>query len=290
MAKQQEILKQEDEIVTTQAVAIAGSPEIDMQITTAKKYPREIDECLVEAEKQATIDEETAASMSYALPRGGKTIEGPSVRLAEIFASAWGNLRAESHILDADNTHVTSEAMCWDLEKNVAIRCQVKRRIVDRRGMRYNADMITTTGNAAASVAFRNAVFKVIPKSYVDKVRRKALAVSVGDAANLTEMRTKAFGAFHRFGVTDEQILETLGRPAIEDVNIDDIGKLRKFFTAIKEDGIDVSTIFKPIESATAKKKREALTEKIKKSKQPDAESDAFEQDDIADSEDDRLF
>lgn len=286
----QEILNQDE---TTHAVVMSGSPEVDVQIATAKRWPRNIKAVMVEAETQACLDEDTAAAMSYALPRGGKTLDGPSVRLAEIFASSWGNLRLDSHILEADATHVTAEAMCWDLEKNVAIRSQVKRPIVDKYGKRYSLDMITTTGNAAASVAFRNAVFRVIPRAYVDNIRRKALAVSLGNASNIVEMRTKAFEAFHRFGVTDAQILETLGKPSIENVDVDDIAKLRGYFTSIKDEGVDWTTIFKPVESSTERKRKADLTAKIKAAKQEHPavkdSSDGFV-DDIDDGEVGELF
>ena len=53
----------------------------------------------------ATIDAEVAGSCFYKLSRGGKTIEGPSVRLAEIVASAWGNLKFGARIIDEPSVH-----------------------------------------------------------------------------------------------------------------------------------------------------------------------------------------
>src|SRR5690348_6841125 len=68
------------------ALSAVDRASIDMQIATAKQYPRSITAALREATELATLDEETAKTMLYALKRGGKVIPGPSVRLAEILA------------------------------------------------------------------------------------------------------------------------------------------------------------------------------------------------------------
>ena len=64
-------------------VAVARA-EIDTQIATARAYPRSLKRFRETATTMATLDEKTAASCFYALPRGGKSIMGPSARLAEI--------------------------------------------------------------------------------------------------------------------------------------------------------------------------------------------------------------
>jgi hypothetical protein len=143
-----------------------------MQIATAKQYPRSITSSLKEAMTLATLDEETAASMFYALPReAAKRSRVPSARLAEIMAYSWGNLRVDADIVAEDKTTVTAMGTCFDLEKNVAVRVRVKRRITDKqRGKRYNEDMIGVTSNAAISIALRNCVFKVVPRAFVDRI------------------------------------------------------------------------------------------------------------------------
>ena len=218
--------------------------EVDMQVATAKQYPRDVTKFLKDVRSLALLDVETAASLSYALPRAGKLIEGPSVRFAEIIASAWGNLRAETRILDADKTHITAQAMCWDMEKNVAVRTEVKRRITDKRGQRFNDDMIVVTGNAAASIALRNAVFKVVPMAYLKPVMDDAKALVQGNAQSLAEKRTKAVGYFSAFGVPEARVLAVLGRPGMADVDWDDIRVLHGLAQAVKEGSTTVEEAF----------------------------------------------
>ena len=46
-------------------------------------------------------DPKTAEGCFFSLPRGGKRLEGPSIRLAEICAATYGNLRCGSRISGA---------------------------------------------------------------------------------------------------------------------------------------------------------------------------------------------
>lgn len=258
-----------------------GKTDIDTQVATAQRFPRKVAVCRQEAESLALLDEDTAAAMSYKLQRGGKDIEGPSVRLAEIMAGAWRNLRVDTRVFPADEKTVKAESVCWDLEKNVAIRTEVQRRITDKYGNRYKDDMIIVTGNAAASIAMRNSVFKIVPRAYVDQIREKAKKVACGDAIGLVELRTKWFGYWHRHGIVDEQLLAKLERQSIEDVTRKDIEALQGFLTSLKDGQSQLEDIFPPIEDASETRKA-ALAEKINRAKmaqaKPPAESKQEEQ------------
>jgi len=233
-------------------MSLALKAEVDMQITTAKAYPRSIKAFKDEALGMATLDEETASSCMYALPRAGKNIEGPSVRLAEIIASAWGNLRTEARVVGSDTKEITAEATTWDLEKNVAMRIQSKRRITDKYGRRFKDDMITVTGNAAVSIALRNSIFRVIPRAFTDAIYRAARQVAIGDAMTLSTRRANAVEGFARMGVVPEKVFELLGRASIEEITLDDLALLKGFYTAIKDGATSVDEVFNKEEHAAA--------------------------------------
>lgn len=220
--------------------------QIDMQIATAKQYPRSVDKALKEALTLATMDEETAASCLYALPRSGRTIEGPSARLAEIIASSWGNLRADADIVAEDQTHITAMGTCMDLEKNVAFRVRVSRRITDRHGKRYNEDMIGVTKNAAISIALRNAVFKVVPKAHWNRIYKEARKASLGRGGTITQKRQNALDWFGKLGVQPEQIFEQLNVRGLDDIGEDELIVLRGMRTAIQEGDSTVEDMFRP--------------------------------------------
>ncbi len=149
-------------------VALLNRSEIDMQVATAHKFPRSIKRFRQEALQMVTLNESVAESCIYALPRSGKTIEGPSARFAEVVASAWGNCRAGARVVSDAGDFITAQGVFHDLERNVAITYEVQRRITDKNNRRFNADMIGVTGNAASSIALRNAILKGVPKAFGD--------------------------------------------------------------------------------------------------------------------------
>lgn len=231
-------------------LAVLNKSEIDQQISTAKKYPRSIEKFRTEAFQLATLDEQTAAECIYALPRGGKTIEGPSARFAEIIAYAWGNERFGARMVSEDQDFVTSQGVFYDLERNLAISYEVRRRITDSRNKRYSADMITMTANAASSIAMRNAVLKGIPKAIWRPVYDAARKVVAGDVKTLANKRANAIAAFAIFGVTPAMIFATLGVKGEQDIGIDHLVALSGFLTSIKEGDTKPEEIFAKQEPA----------------------------------------
>jgi len=240
------------------------SAEIDMQIATAKRYPREISVFIKRAMELATIDEEVAGSMIYYLPRGGKSIEGASVRLAEIVASSYGNLRVDARIVAIDETHITAEGTCIDLECNNAIRVQVKRRITNKYGKRYDEDLIVVTGNAACAIAFRNAVFKVIPFALIKPIYQAAIRTSVGEEKTLSVRRVAALEWFAKQGANKEKVLKLLERKDVDDLTLDDLTKLRGLMTAINEGDTTIEMTFK---DAIAEESKNKLNDKLAEKK-----------------------
>ena len=239
-------------IDTPPALSPAARGEIDVQIATARRFPRSIKSFKEQALAMATLDEETAAGCFYSLPRGGKTVEGPSARLAEIVLSAWGNIRADARVIEVGSRDIVAEGACWDLEKNVAVRVQVKRRITDRNGKRYNDDMIVVTGNAACAIALRNAVFKVVPGAYTKAVLAAARSVAIGDAKTLASRRAEMMAYFGKMGAPAEKVLATINRPSIEDVTLDDLATLKGLATAIRDGDTTVDEAFQPHPGAKA--------------------------------------
>jgi hypothetical protein len=229
----------------SEALGAVDRASIDMQVATAKQYPRSVDRALKEALTLATLDEDTAASMFYAMPRGGKTIEGPSARLAEVMAYSWGNLRVDADIVAEDKTHVTAMGTCFDVEKNVAVRVRVKRRITDKKGNRYNEDMIGVTSNAAISIALRNAVFKVVPQAFVRRIYGEARKASLGKGGTITQKRQKAFEWFAKLGIQETQVLEVLGVRGVDDIGEDQLITLRGMVTAIQDGESSVEQMFR---------------------------------------------
>lgn len=236
------------EIKQAEILSALNRAEVDIQIATAKQYPRDIQRVLAQIETYATMDTETAEDCFYALRRGrgddSALIEGISVRLAEIIAGAWGNLRVQSRIIGNDGKTITSQGVCHDLETNVAVSVEVKRRITDKHGRTFSEDMQVVTGNAASAIAFRNAVLRVIPKAVTKKVISKVKDVAMGKSIDLETRRQNMLNYYSRIGVTRQQIFEYLGVKAADEIDATMIFELSGLKNAIKEGDTTVAETF----------------------------------------------
>ena len=221
---------------------------IDVQIATAKNYPRNVQRAISNSIAIVTLDSETASTCTYSLPRGGKPITGPTVHLAKILAQNWGNLRVEAKVISVDRATLTSQAIAFDLENNLAIKVEVKRSIMGKSG-RFNEDMIVVTGNAANAIALRNAILAVIPRGIVDKVYREATKTITGDLSDETKLITKRKkvldGFANTYGVPEREVLNAIGKAAVEHITQEDLVVLIGIGQAIKDGDTTVEMAFK---------------------------------------------
>lgn len=222
--------------------------EIDIQIATAKQYPRNVEDSLNRIVSLGAVSPKTAEECFYSLRRGGEggtAIEGPSVRLAEIVAASWGNLRVASQIVGNDGKFITARGVCHDLETNVAVACEVRRRITDKYGKTYNDDMQVVTGNAAGAIAFRNAVFKVVPKAVIgeaiDQIKGR---LTEGVAKDFESSKEKMFNYFAKLGVTKEMLYNYFDIKDESEVTPEIVAELRTTVTSIKERQATVEDLF----------------------------------------------
>lgn len=260
----EEITKVE-QVDAIQLMEATQRAEIDMQISTAKAYPRNLLRTVDNACAIVTMDKETAQSCGYALPRGGKSISGPSVHLARIIAAEYGNLRLEAKVINITEKQIVSQAVCFDLEKNYAVKIEVRKSIIGKRG-RFNDDMITVTGNAANAIAYRNAVFAVIPKSVVDKVynaSRDKITGDLSDEIKLIAKRKQVMDGFKdSLGVSEKEVVKVLGLNTIHQIKKDEIIQLIDLAQAIKDGDTTVEEAFGRTDDDKVKEKKKALREK----------------------------
>ena len=238
------------DVVPPSAVESISRAEVDIQISTAHRYPRQLAKVKSDMLSFATLDEETAQSCFYTLPRGGKNIQGPSIRMAEIAVSCYGNLRAGTRIIETvtsgDAPHVLLQAVCHDLEKNTAITIEKRRRIVGKKskGGQIDEDDINLAANAGSAIAFRDAVFKIVPGALIRPVYEQAKRVAIGDAKTLGDRRAKAVEAFAKMGVNQARVLASLEKGSIEEVTISDLETLIGLHTAIKDGQTSIDDAF----------------------------------------------
>lgn len=146
-----------------------------------------------------------------------------------------------------DDRQVVALGVAHDLESNVAVSTEVRRRITDKYGKRFSDDMIQVTANAACALAMRNAILKAIPMALAKSVLEAAKKVAVGDAKSLGERRQLMISAFAKIHVTPDQILRHVGKETIEEIGLVEIEDLLGVFTAIKEGESNIEEQFPPV-------------------------------------------
>ncbi len=231
-------------INSVDALEAINRTEVDIAITTSKQYPRDLIKAKEEIFTCATTSRETAESCFYALPRAGKTIEGPSVRLAEIINYCYGNINSAVRVVSNDGKKITSQAVAHDLERNNRVLTEVSRNIVDKQGRTYSQDMQIVTGNAAGSIAWRNAIFRLIPNAVWIDIQERIKKFIVGDGKEMLKRRGSLLKKFENLGVKTDDILKKLNLATIESIDTDVMIKLYGVLTAIGEGTSSVEEVF----------------------------------------------
>lgn len=275
---------EENEVQSGAMVKMIADSELDKQITTALAHPRRMSHVIDEATSLATLTQDVAEDCMYALPRKQKdpetgrmvtkNIEGPTVRFAEILAYSWGNMRIGARVVDESGDYVTAQGIAFDLQKNISITMEVRRKITGRDGNRFSADMVAVTGQAAAAIARRNAILAVIPKPFWKAPYESAVKVIRGDASTLIARRDKVLQRFQRMSVTPEMICRLLGIDSVFDISLEDLGTLIGIGTAIKDGTTTVEEAFRDPNEPEASE-RSPLSDRIREVKAAEAPAEA---------------
>jgi hypothetical protein len=241
-------------VLSSESLLATVSAEVDVQIATAQKFPRNEVRSLETAKRIACISEEVAESMEYALPRKrwddkkGKyisvIIKGPSARLAEVIGYAFGHLRVASRVIGNDGIFITVQGVCHDLQTNYSRSVEVKRSIKYKTGRTFNFDMQVMAMNAAGAIASRNATFQVIPAALVNVVYEAAREKARGTAESLPGRRENALKYFIRKGITEEQIIKVLQVVGIENIDLENLATLRGFKNVLEAGEATLDEIF----------------------------------------------
>lgn len=263
------------------AIMAIEKAEIDMQIATARKYPRSLEVFKKRALEMVSLDEETAESCIYRRPVGldpdtgkQKVVEGESIRLAEIVAACYGNCRSGSMIIEMTPRYVKARGFAHDLETNNANTSEVVESTVNKKGMPYSERQRAVVAKVALAKAQRDAIFKIIPKALCRPIREQARKVAIGSAETLNLRRQKALDWAKSLKIFDKpldmaRVFYVLGVKGADDIGLDELETLTGLRTAVRDEGTSVDEAFPPIplpagEEEVGKSRTNSLAGKIK--------------------------
>jgi hypothetical protein len=207
-----------------------------------------------------------AESALYSYARGGTSITGPSIRLAEAMAQNWCNLQFGIRELEQREGVSTMEAFAWDMETNVKqVKIfQVAHKRYTRKGsyaLEDPRDIYEMVANQGAR-RLRACILGVIPGDVVEAAVEQCNVTLKTKAAVTPERIQSLVEKFAEFGVTKAQIEKRIQR-RIDAITPALMVSLGKIYNSLKdgmsapvdwfEAGVDISAIV-PEEKKTKKK------------------------------------
>lgn len=147
------------------------SQEVQAAVFMAKRFPRNENESLARIMRSCQRVA-LAEKAIYTYPKSDQNVSGPSIRLAEAIAQAWGNIQTGVVELEQRPGESTCMAYCWDIETNTR-ECKiftVPHQISTKKGIKVLTDprdIYELVANQGARRK-RACILNVIPGDIVD--------------------------------------------------------------------------------------------------------------------------
>ncbi len=228
-------------------VAIEASraiAEAQGKLVIAKKFPRNEVQAYAKA-MEACQRPTMAAKAFYAFPRGGQTVEGPTIRFAEELARCWGNIDYGIKELSQDDGKSEMQAYAWDLETNAQSvqnftnphqreKTDRKTRTTVMENLTSQRDIYENNANMATR-RLRSRILAILPSWFVEDAIAECKKTLAGrNDAPLIDRVKKMVVQFAKIGVTQEQIERRLKRK-VDTMNADDFTEYIGIYNAIKQ-------------------------------------------------------
>jgi hypothetical protein len=250
-------------VATEQQRAIA---EVQAAMMLARANPRDerkaMDRILMSCARPSLAEQAV-----YQYARGGTDISGPSIRLAEAIAQAWGNLQYGVRELSRDHENATVQAYAWDLETGTRreVTFQVPLVRSTKKGsyrLEDPRDIYETVANQGAR-RVRACILALIPGDVVDAAVEQCEATMKAKADVSPESIRKMVEAFAAVGVTREQIELRIQR-RLDSITPAQVVQLKKIYASLRDGMSNVSDWFEVQQaSAPQEQEKKSLASKI---------------------------
>lgn len=247
------------EVLTPSAVESLERAQIDVQVATAHRFPRSLEQFKRRALDMVQQDIETAESCIYSRPVGKdrdtgkqKYAEGASIRMAEIVASCFGNIRFGARIIEQTERYVKAEGVCHDLESNTAGKSEAMESTVKSNGQPYDERMRIVVAKACLSKALRDAIFRVVPRALCKSIYDAAAMTISKQAKTLEQRRMAAKQWLNGLDVDEQRAFAVLEVAGWSEIGNEQLLTLTGLKTAIKDNEVTIAEAFPHI-SATQK-------------------------------------
>lgn len=218
--------------------------QIQAQVIMAKRFPRDETAAMLRIEN-ACKRLKLAQSAHYLYPKGGTTVTGPSIRLAEAIAQNWGNIIFGVNEISQEPGVSTVEAMCWDLETNAVMRktFKVPHAITRKDGEKKLTDQRDIYEHVANMGArrLRACILGIIPSHIIEQAeitcKSTLMAANKGqDGRPLIDRITALIKAFCALpaGINQKMIEDRLGHP-VNEMNMEEFIEYHAIYNSLKD-------------------------------------------------------
>lgn len=220
---------------TEQARSVA---EIQGAIISAKQFPRDqyqAHQRIMQACKRPSL----ANKAMYSYPRGGQTVKGPSIRLAEVLLQNWGNMVCGVNELSNKDGESVMQAFAWDLETNtrdvkVFSVPHIRKTRRETKKLDDPRDIYELVANQG-SRRKRACILSVLPADVIeDAVAQCERTMIEGVKGNIEDRTRQMLSAFSALGVTKELIEKKLEH-SLETISPEEFVDLQSIFQSIKD-------------------------------------------------------
>jgi hypothetical protein len=223
---------------TTEVAVQRELGEVQAAVLMARRFPRD-PVAAMDAILRACTRPTLAGSAVYSYARGGSDIAGPSIRLAEVMAQAWGNLTFGIRELEQRAGESTMEAYCWDLESNVRqsriFQIKHERHTRDRTyRLTDPRDIYEANANAGAR-RLRACILGILPGDITEAAVSQCEETLRAEADVSPEGIKKLVEAFAQFGVSREQI-EVRCQRRLDAIRPAQVVQLRKIWASLRDE------------------------------------------------------
>ena len=253
--------------------------EAQGKLILAKRFPR--DEGMAFDRVMDACSRPQLASVAFwKYRRGGQSLEGPSIRLAEEIARCWGNMESGLRELSRKPGESEMEAFAWDYETN-ALSSQ-----------RFTVKHVRDKSEGNVSLSSERDIYEITANMGMRRVRARILAILPGDLVEAAIERCKQTVAggvkqplgdrikamimrFKDQGVTAEQLAQYLGHP-LDETTPGEIADLTGVYTSIRDGQTTAAEWFarKDAVATDGAGKLDALEQVVKNQPPPPAEDD----------------
>jgi hypothetical protein len=242
--------------------------EIQAQYIIAKKFPRDEQSSYVRI-MRACERPFLAEQAMYAYPRGGQQVRGPSIRLAESMAQAWGNIDYGIKEINRTNDSSVAEAYAIDLELNLKVskifHIPLYRETKHGRKLLIDSrDVYELIANQGAR-RLRACILGILPGDIVDAAVEQCTKTlkqneESSDIPIADRIRNLVL-AFDGLGVKKEHLEKYLGHD-INSIIVEEIITLKGIYKSLRDGMADRSQFF-DITNQDIILKGETQTEKL---------------------------